>query len=139
MKASVTEKAGGFNFKKAFIVFFAALLAFIAIATIFQAANGGWETAVNVQNSRFEARSSGDISSLLELRVSRGANGAYARNPGDRVLNGFAGLSTRMNMTEFNVFTVFSILFTLAFWVLVITWVYAKVQNRKKKKLQQES
>ena len=133
-----TEKIRSFNFKRAFIIFFAALLSFIAIATIVQVANGQWETAVNAQNSRFEARSSGDLSAMLELRASRGSNGMIARNPGDRILYGFAGMATRFNMTEFNVFTVFAILFKIVFVVLVISFVYAKVQNRKNRTPQNE-
>ena len=134
MKTSVTKNGGGFNFKKAFIIFFAALFAFLAISTLYQVGNGGWETAVNFQNRRFEARSSGDISTMLELRASRGftrgANGAITRNPGDRILHGFAGIMTRFNMTGFNVFAVFAILFRITFVVLVISCVYVQAQNR---------
>ena len=136
MKAS--NETQSFNFKKAFIVFFAVLLAFIAIATMVQVANGQWEAAVNAQNSRFEARTSGNISSMLELRASRGAGGAFTRNPGDRVLYGLAGMMARFNRAEFNVFTVFGTLFRVAFVVLVISWVYAKVQSRKNRTPQHE-
>ena len=136
MKASIETQ--GFNFKKAFIVFFAALLAFIAIATIFQAANGQWETAVNAQRSRFEARTSGDMSSMLELRASRGANGAFTRNPGDRVLFALAGMITRFNMTEFNAFTAFAILFRIAFVALVVSWLCTKARSRGNRTPQHE-
>ena len=128
--ASATEKNGGFNFKKAFIIFFAALFAFLAISTLYQMGSGRWEAAVDFQNRRFEARSSGNISTMLELRASRGLNGAFTRNPGDRILFGFAGMMTRFNMTEFNMFRVFAILFRITFALLVISWVFVKVQNR---------
>ena len=128
MKTSTTEKSGRFNFKKAFIIFFAALFAFLAIPTLYQAANR-WETAVDFQNRRFEARSSGDISTMLGLRASRGSNGAFTRNPGDRILYGFAEVVTRFKEPNF-VFGVFAILFLITFVLLVISWVFVKVQNR---------
>ena len=137
MKTSAAEKTEGFNFKKAFVIFFAALFAFIAISTLYQAANGRWETAVNLQNRSVEARSRGDISTMLELRASRGSNGTITRNPGDRVLFGFAGMMTRFNMTEFNAFTVFAILLRITFVVLVISLVYVKAQNRTLKQERQ--
>ena len=138
MKTTATEKDGGFNFKKAFIIFFAALFAFLAISTLYQVGSGQWETAVDYQNRRFEARSSGDISTMLELSVSRGLNRAFTRNPGDRILFGFAGMMARFNMTEFNAFTVFTILFRITFVVLVISCVYVQVQNRINRSLEQE-
>ena len=137
MKAS-NETNRSFNFKKAFIVFFAALLVFIAIATIVQVANGRWEAAVNAQNSRFEARPGGDISTMLELRASRDVNRAFTRNPGDRVLYGLAGMMTRFNRAEFTAFSVFGALFRIAFVVLVISWLYTKLQNRNNKTPQHE-
>jgi len=135
MKTSVTENGGGFDFKKAFVIFFVALFAFLAISALYQAGSGGWERAVDFQNRRLEARSSGDISAMLGLRVSRGLNGAFTRNPGDRILYGFAGVMTRFNSTEFNVFGVFGILFRITFVVLVASWLFVRVQNRKNRTL----
>lgn len=131
MKAP-SEGIRSFNFKKAFIALFAALFVFLAISTIYQAADGQWETAVNFQKSRIEAWSSGDISSMLKLSVSRFTNGGvFNRNPGDRVLYGLAGLMARIDRVEFNVFTIISILFKAAFVILILSWVYVKALNRK--------
>ena len=133
------ERIENLSFKKAFIIFFAALFAFLAISTLYQAANGGWETAVNLQNRRFEARSNGDISTMLELRASKGLNRSFTRNPGDRILYGFAGAVTRFSRTEFNVFRVFGVLFRITFVVLVASWVLVRMRNRINRTPQQEN
>ena len=128
--ATATENGGGFNFKKAFIIFFVALFAFLAIYTLYQMGSGQWETAVDYQNRRFEARSSGDLFTMLELRISRGLNRAFTRNPSDRILYGFAEVVTRFNKEPSFVFGIFVILFLITFVVLVISWVFVRVRNR---------
>ena len=41
------EKLENFNFKKAFVVFFAAFLVYGVVSVSFAIANGGWGAAVN--------------------------------------------------------------------------------------------
>ena len=132
----MTNKIRGFNFKKAFIIFFAALLAFTAITVIYGLSTGGWQEAMGLQNSRMEARASGDIFSIFELRAENAGRGQGTI--GDRVLRGFAGLTTRITSAEFTVFNFIAMLFKITFVALIATFVYTKVQNRRKRKLLSE-
>lgn len=125
-------KVGGFNFKKAFIIFFAALLAFIAITVIHGLSTGGWQEAVELQNTRREVTLSGDLSSILEFRAERAGRGQSTI--GDRVLFSLA----RVTSSDFNAFNIIGTLFQITFVALVAAFVYSKVQNRVKGKVQNE-
>ena len=129
-------RACDFNFKRAFIIFFAALLAFIAITVIYGLLTGGWQEAVEFQNNRMDARLSGDISSMIELRLEGAGRGQSTI--GDRVLRGFAGVTVRMTSAEFGVFNLITILFQITFVALVAKFVYSKAQNRVKGRVQNE-
>ena len=133
MTNSTHEKSGGFNFKKAFFIFFAALLVFTIISVIYGLSTGGWQQAVDFQNSAIDARSSGDISTIFGLAAERASLGS--RTIGDRALFGIAGLSTRIASPEFTVFHFIGTLFQIAFVALIGTFIYTKVQKRRKNKM----
>ena len=125
-------KVYGFNFKRAFIIFFAAFLVFTAITIIRGLSTGGWQEAVEFQNNRMEARLSGDISSVIELRLEEA--GRRRGTVGDRALRSFAGFTTRMTSAEFGTFNFMNMFFRIAFLTLAAAFVYTKMQNRGKGK-----
>jgi len=125
---TTTEKIRGFNFKQAFLIFFAALLIFTAISVVYQLANGGWQEAIEFQNSRMELRASGDHASAREWRAERMQQGPFT--VGDRVLHSAA----RFVSPDFNAFHLIGGVFHVTFVVLAAMFIYAKVQNRRQEK-----
>jgi len=136
MTNTTNEKSRGFNFKKAFLIFFAALLVFTAISVIYGLSTGGWESAVSFQSSAIDARSSGDISTIFGLAAERAQLGS--RTIGDRALFGIAGFTTRISSADFTIFHFIGTLFQIAFVALIGTFIYTKVQKHRKSKMVNE-
>ena len=130
MTNTTHRKSGGINFKKAFLIFFAALLIFTVISAIHGISTGGWERAVNFHNIAVDARASGDISAIFGLAAERAQLGPITM--GDRALYGIAGLTTRITSAEFTIFHFIGTLFQITFVALVGIFIYKKVQNRRK-------
>jgi len=132
MKPTVTEKIRGFNFKRAFLIFFAALFIFTAISVVYQLSSGGWQEAQALQSYRMDLRASGDLTSAREWRAERQHHGSFT--VGERVLHSAAGLTTRLSAPDFNAFHLIGGLFHISFIALAAAFIYAKVQNRRKGK-----
>jgi len=141
MKKSIAE---GINFKKAFLVFFAALLIFSIVSAAFAAVNDGWSAAVEQEQTRREARSSayhGEYSrhnrTSSEARTydrrtyNRRGHGQSAAT--SRLLQSTARTYVRATTVEFDAFNIIGSIFRIIFVVLIILWVY--VSSKKPESL----
>jgi len=131
MKKSTAE---GINFKKAFLVFFAALLIFSIVSAAFAAANGGWSAAVEQEQMRREARSSAYHREYGRHHRRSSETSTYGRRHGqsastNRPLQSMARTYVRATSVEFDAFNIIGGIFRIIFVVLIILWVYV---SRKK-------
>ena len=149
-------KIQNINFKKAFIVFFAALFVFGVVSVSYSAATGGWERAVSFQESRIQFRQgqgylAAQDAFALRSRghfgrgvLSRGNHALIEADSsvitaratmGDRILGSFAALGNRITSGDFSIFNLVGRLFMLTFNVLLAAWVYLDSQKRGKNRI----
>ena len=134
------EKVEGINFKKVFIGFFAALLLFAAVSTIYVAGTGQWENAVAIEQNRIEVRNNAESrragrsnQELIATDFTQSELIAPSRDLGSRVIGGFARVYARTTSTDFDIFRIFGLLFSITFVALLALWVYVFARKHKKK------
>ncbi|MCL2568968.1 MAG: hypothetical protein FWE12_06005 [Oscillospiraceae bacterium] len=135
------------NFKKVFIVFFAAFFLFSAVSLIFAASDGGWTEAVQIERNHLEARNHVTLreghtrgwhghsghgamrTNLVESALAE-TNGmseevvTRTRGTENRILHSVARSYVRMTSADFGIFNVFNFLFRAVFTLLLALWVY---------------
>ena len=138
------------NFKKVFLLFFAAFLLFSTLSFAFAASDGGWGEAVRFEQNRLETRErmSGHeertrgrawragrhdralpltLAAPLEAEANRTSDemSTAARGSNNHLLRGLARAYVRVTSPDFGVFDVFGHLFRVGFTLLLALWVYA--------------
>ena len=123
-----------FNFKRAFLILFAAFLLFSAVSFAFAASGGGWSEAVQSEQNRLETRVHLRGHSAHHHRAahlnSAEASGTSSetitltRSSDNRLLGGLARTYVRVTSDDFGVFHVFHFLFRAVFTFLLALWVY---------------
>jgi len=69
-KSTTSEKILNINFKKAFTIFFSALLVFGIVSVSYSAVTGGWDRAMSLEQSRIEFRQgSGNVTAQDVLNM----------------------------------------------------------------------
>jgi len=142
-------KLQNINFKKVFIIFFAAFLVFTAVSFVYAASSGQWSEAVHFEQSRIEARNSSAISELGSTRrhfshsnqervtlvnesdATQADTGSASdevtvpvRAPGSRLMRSAARTYVRVTSADFGVFQMFRLLFHAVLTMLLALWVF---------------
>jgi len=132
-------KIQNINFKKVFIIFFAAFLIFTAVSTIFAISDGQWNDAVTFEQNRLEARNESGHTrwrgrahhdrallspSQAETNDTLTETLTSTPAPGNRLLRSLARSYVRITATDFSVWNVFRALFHITFTALLALWVF---------------